>query len=176
MKRKEIINEHDLTKKMLDTIRGINLIKEAEESGDTISPAEGDQVYNDEAKKIADTVDPRVQITKFKIYPKDRDVQFEGRLDSGINFSMSTKAMKLSISITENENNEILLKSFEKLKNSNLLTPEEESELAKKIQSGTPKNIFVDKDLLATLQKLNGYYENWTREWATKLNTEYKPK
>jgi len=144
MKRKEIINEHDLTKKMLDTIRGINLIKEAEESGDTISPAEGDQVYNDEAKKIADTVDPRVQITKFKIYPKDRDVQFEGRLDSGINFAMSTKAMKLSISITD--------------------------------ENGGPKSIFVDKELLATLQKLNGYYENWSREWATKLNTEYKPK
>jgi hypothetical protein len=144
MKRKETINEHDLTKKMLDTIRGINLIKEAEEGGDVISPAEGDQVYTDEAKKIADTVDPRVQITKFKIYPKDRDVQFEGRLDSGINFAMSTKAMKLSISITD--------------------------------ENGAAKNIFVDKDLLATLQKLNGYYENWSREWATKLNTEYKPK
>ena len=144
MKRKETINEHDLTKKMLDTIRGINLIKEAEEGGDVISPAEGDQVYTDEAKKIADTLDPRVQITKFKIYPKDRDVQFEGRLDSGINFAMSTKAMKLSISITD--------------------------------ENGGPKNIFVDKDLLATLQKLNGYYENWSREWATKLNTEYKPK
>jgi hypothetical protein len=57
---------------------------------------------------------------------------------------MSIKAMKLSISITD--------------------------------ENGAPKNIFVDKDLLATLQKLNGYYENWTREWAQKLNTEYKPK
>jgi hypothetical protein len=25
------------------------------------------------------------------------------------------------------------------------------------------------------LRKLNGYYENWVREWAKKLNTEYKP-
>jgi hypothetical protein len=144
MKNKETINEHDLTKKMLDTLRGVSLIKEAEEGNDVISPSEDDQVYNDEAKKIADTVDPRIQITKFKIYPRDRDVQFEGRLDSGINFFMSTKAMKLSISITD--------------------------------ENGSPKSIFVDKDLLATLQKLNGYYENWTREWAQKLNTEYKPK
>lgn len=144
MKNKEIINEHDLTKKMIETLRGTNLIKESEEGNDTISPVEGDQVYNDEAKKIADIVDPRVQITKLKIYPKDRDVQFEGRLDSGINFSMSTKAMKLSISITD--------------------------------ENGGPKNIFVDKELLATLQKLNGYYDNWSREWATKLNTEYKQK
>ena len=144
MRNKETINEHDLTKKMLSTIRGGNLIKEDEEGGDVITPSQGDQAYTEEAKKLADTVDPRVQITKFKIYPKDRDVQFEGRLDSGINFSMSTKAMKLSISITD--------------------------------ENGRAKNIFVDKDLLATLQKLNGYYENWTREWAQKLNTEYKPK
>jgi hypothetical protein len=144
MRNKETINEHDLTKKMLNALRGGNLIKEAEEGGDVISPSENDQAYVEEIKKIADTVDPRVQITKFKIYPKDRDVQFEGRLDSGINFSMSTKAMKLSISITD--------------------------------ENGRPKDIFVDKDLLATLQKLNGYYENWTREWAQKLNTEYKPK
>jgi hypothetical protein len=26
------------------------------------------------------------------------------------------------------------------------------------------------------ISELNGYYENWTREWAQKLNTEYKPK
>lgn len=144
MKNKELINEHDLTKKMLSTLRGEKLIKESEEGNDVISPAENDPAYTEEAKKLADTVDPRVQVTKFKIYPRDRDVQFEGRLDSGINFAMSIKAMKLSISITD--------------------------------ENGRPKNIFVDKDLLATLQKLNGYYENWTREWAQKLNTEYKPK
>jgi hypothetical protein len=85
-----------------------------------------------------------VQITRFKIYPKDRDVQLDGRLDSGINFYLSVKAMKLSISITD--------------------------------ENGKAKDIFIDKELLATLQKLNGYYENWTREWAQKLTTEYKPK
>ena len=144
MKNKEIINEHDITKKMLDTVRNHKMLTESEEGNDVITPSENDEAYTEEAKKLADTVDPRVQITKFKIYPKDRDVQFDGRLDSGINFSMSTKAMKLSISITD--------------------------------ENGNPKQIFVDKELLATLQKLNGYYENWTREWAQKLNTEYKPK
>lgn len=144
MKNKETVNEHDITKKMLDTLRGPFLINEEDEGGDVITPKENDQAYTEETKKISDTVDPRVQITKFKIYPKDRDVQLEGRLDSGIDFSMSTKAMKLSISITD--------------------------------ESGKAKYIFIDKELLATLQKLNGYYENWTREWAQKLNTEYKPK
>jgi len=144
MENKQNINEHDLTKKMIDTLRGKNLLKEGDEGNDVISPTDGDDTFNDEAKKLGDTVDPRVQITKFKIYPKDRDVQLDGRLDMGINFNMSVKAMKLSISITED--------------------------------NGKAKSIFVDKDLLLTLQKLNGYYENWTREWAQKLNTEYKPK
>lgn len=144
MENKQNINEHDLTKKMIDTLRGKNLLNEGDEGNDVISPTDGDDTFNDEAKKLGDTVDPRVQITRFKIYPKDRDVQLDGRLDMGINFNMSVKAMKLSISITED--------------------------------NGKAKSVFVDKDLLLTLQKLNGYYENWTREWAQKLNTEYKPK
>jgi hypothetical protein len=132
------INEHDITKRMIDTLRRIN---EGDEDSDVITPAKNDPVYQEEHKKISDTVDPRVNITKFKIFPKDRDVQFEGRFDTGINFFMSTRAMKLSISITDPE--------------------------------GKPIKIFVDADLISTIQKLNGFYENWTREWAQKLNSEY---
>ena len=57
---------------------------------------------------------------------------------------MSTKAMKLSISVTDDQ--------------------------------GQATRIYVDNELLATMQKLNGFYENWTREWAQKLNTEYRAK
>ena len=142
--KNNLINEHDLTKKMIDVLRTKSLISEAEEGNDVISPSEDSSEYKDEAKKLADTVDPRVQITKFKIYPRDRDVQFEGRLDSGVNFFMSIKAMKLSISITD--------------------------------ENGKPKIIYVDNELIATIQKLNGYYDNWSKEWAQKLNTEYKSK
>ena len=145
MKNKNLISEHDLTKKMLDVIRNNRLLVEQEqESSDVITPSENDPTYSEEVKKISDSVDPRVQVTKFKIYPRDRDVQFEGRLDSGINFFMSTKAMKLSISITDDE--------------------------------GNATRIYLDNDLVKTIQKLNGFYENWTREWAQKLNTEYKAK
>ena len=151
--KKNLINEHDYTKKMLDAIRGDSsrVIKEAlettnsenhEDGGDVITPNSSDSNYSDEVKKFSDTVDPRVQITKFKIYPKDRDVQFEGRLDSGINFYMSIREMKLSISITD--------------------------------EDGKAIKIYVDSDLIATIQKLSGYYENWSKEWAQKLTTEYK--
>lgn len=143
MKNRNIINEHDQTKKMIDILRG-GLLTESDEGSDVISPNQNDAVFKEETKKISDAVDPRIQITKFKIYPRDRNVEFEGRLDSGINFFMSTKAMKLSISITDDQ--------------------------------GQATRIYLDKELIATIQKLNGFYENWTREWAQKLNTEYRAK
>lgn len=139
-----VISEHDITKRMIDSITNMRVISESEEGADVITPTATDTVYQDEVKKIGDSVDPRIQVTKFKIYPMDRDVQFEGRLDSGINFFMSTKAMKLSISITD--------------------------------ENGVASKIYLDAELISTIQKLNGYYENWTREWAQKLNTEYKAK
>ena len=148
-----MINEHDLTKKMLSVMRGQLLTEEQngenetgepQESSDVITPKPNDSVYTEEVKKLSDTVDPRVVVNKFKIYPKDRDVQLEGILDAGINFFMSSKAMKLQISITD--------------------------------ANGAAIKIYVDKDLISMIQKLDGYYENWTREWAVKLNTEYKPK
>lgn len=156
--KKDLINEHDFTKKMLEVMRNGGLLKEAEEGQpveeptpnegahdegkDVITPSENDVNYSEEIKKFSDTVDPRVQVSKFKIYPRDRDVQFEGRLDSGINFFMSIKAMKLSISVTDDQ--------------------------------GQPTKIYVDNELLATMQKLSGYYENWSKEWAQKLTTDYK--
>jgi hypothetical protein len=145
MKSKNILNEYDQTKKMIETIRNSSkFINESDEGSDVITPTPTDAVYSEEVKKISDSVDPRIQITKFKIFPRDRDVQFEGRLDSGINFFMSTKAMKLSISITDTQ--------------------------------GQAIKIYVDTELISTIQKLNGYYENWTREWAQKLNTDFKAK
>jgi hypothetical protein len=140
-KPKELISEYDVTKKMLDKIR---LLTENDEGGDVISPTPSDSIFIDEYKKIRDSVDPRLQITKFKIYPNDRDVQFDGRLDSGINFFMSVKAMKLSISITDS--------------------------------SGNSTRIYLDDDLMTVIKKLDGYYDNWVREWSQKLATEYKAK
>ena len=138
-----MINEHDMTKKMMEIVRN-GLLTESNEGNDVISPTPNDPTYKDELKKFADTVDARVQITKFKIYPNDKNVQLEGRLDSGINFFMDVKAMNLSISITD--------------------------------QQGNPLRIYIDDAILGTIQKLDGYYKNWTDEWAKKLLTEYKPR
>ena len=99
-----MINEHDMTKKMMNIIR-TGLLTEANEGNDVITPNQNDPTYTEEVKKFGDTIDPRVQITKFKIYPNDKNVEFEGRFDMGINFFMSIKAGRLSISITDNEGN-----------------------------------------------------------------------
>ncbi len=157
---KDIINEHDHTKKMLDIIRGgyvdINRIiteNDAESDAPTdavndtesdadnnLSPVEGDSIFNEELTKLRDTVDPKVKITNFKIYPNDDNVLIEGvflqneGLDSGIKFKMKLEASEIEIKINA---------------------------------------IDLTDKVLNLLQKLKGYYQNWVDEWAVKV-TEYK--
>lgn len=144
----ENVNEHDMTKKMMDVMRGgykSKLITENEAShdADTISPNPGDAVFNDELKKLQDTVDPRVNISNFKIYPTDQNVVIEGTFlqregeDSGIKFKMS---------------------------------------LAKGDIETSMNNIDLNDKVNILLNKLKGYYENWVDEWALKLANEYRPK
>ncbi len=105
--RKNIINEHDKTKEMMEIIRGgfkTRLITE-DENKDTISPKLGDAVFNDELKKLQDIVDPRVEINNFKIYPSDGNVVMEGIFlkkeneDTGIKFKMSLAAGEIETSM-----------------------------------------------------------------------------
>jgi hypothetical protein len=140
----EKLNEHDMTKKMMDIFKHgyKKLLNEEDNRTDTISPSPNDPVYKDEVNKFMDTVDPRVEVTKFKIYPNDRNVEFDGILlktnddNGGINFRMSFQAGKVMTSMSD---------------------------------------IDLTGEINEILRKLNGYYENWVREWAKKLNTEYKP-
>ncbi len=143
---KENINEHDMTKKMMDIMRGgfkTRLLTENDEQHDTLSPKPGDAVFNDELKKLQDTVDPRVKISNFKIYPADQNVVIEGTFlqredqDSGIKFKMSLAAGDIETSMN---------------------------------------NIDLSDKVSLLLQKLKGYYENWVDEWALKLANEYRPK
>ena len=139
---KENINEHDMTKKMMSVMRGgYKLLMEdegategategasnppldaVEDSGDTISPKKGDSVFNDELKKLQDTVDPRVKITNFKIYPVDENVILEGVFlqresqESGIKFRMSLAAGDIQTSMTDIELSDKVSLLLQKLK------------------------------------------------------------
>ena len=127
----ERLDEHDMTKKMMDVMRGgykslltevvsdqnmdpqqefqqqqnpeqpktnmVDTIDGPEPDG-TLTPVQGDAVFNDELKKLQDTVDSSVDITNFKIYPSDKNIMIEGILEerntqgSGIKFRMELKA------------------------------------------------------------------------------------
>ena len=148
---KENINEHDMTKKMMETLRGgfvKKLIMEEvsvdqDDQKDTLTPKQGDAVFNDELRKLMDTVDSSAQITLFKIYPKDRNAIIEGNVlegeneGSGIKFKMNLKKRDIETSMD---------------------------------------NIELDDDISFILQKLKGYYKNWCDEWARKITNEYNQK
>lgn len=169
---KENINEHDMTKKMMDIMRGgfkttLNEFKdvpslgttqpqqqpkklepgddspEPQKDGDTLSPKQGDAVFTDELKKLRDTVDPEVTITNFKIYPSDKNVVIEGVFQQ-----------------RESENSGIHFKM---------------SLRAGKIETSMV-DIDLNDDTSTLLAHLKGYYENWKNEWATKVVDEYPPK
>lgn len=168
---KENINEHDMTKKMMDIIRGgynKGLIKEAEDMSsqstnipmapnnepiannvdsddqkDTITVQPSDPVFQDEAKKLRDIVGPSAKIEDFKIFPTQGNVIISGSLNQG-----------------EGENTGIKFIM---------------SLLARKIQI-TMNNIEVDDEVDAELTKLRGHYKNFEDEWDVKMSTEYKPK
>jgi hypothetical protein len=148
---KENINEHDMTKKMMEVIRGgyrSKLITEAEEQPsedntggdqkDTISPKEGDAVFNDEYKKLSEIVDPSVGITNFKIYPVDKNAFIEGNI-------LNNRA-QFKMELSEDE---------------------------VKVDTGT---IGLNDDNNEILKKLQGYFKNWKNEWAKKINTEFNQK
>ena len=171
---KENINEHDMTKKMMDSIRNgfktlvTEEVEEAEtevdnteavagddlpepteeeeeiekESEDTISPISGDAVFNDELKKLQDTVNASAKITNFKIYPSDDNVMIEGLFlrneneNSGIRFTMTLNAREVKLEMQGSND--------------------------------------LDDDVIDLLKKLKGYYKVWADEWYLKLTNEYK--
>ncbi len=103
---KENINEHDMTKKMMDIVRGgfkNKLITENEED-DFISPTPSDAIFQDQLKKLQ-IIDSSAQITNFKIYPNDMNVIIEGTFlkratdDSGITFKMELTGRDIETSM-----------------------------------------------------------------------------
>lgn len=95
---------------------------EPAESKDVITPVAGDAVFNDELKKLQDTVDPRVKITSFKIYPVDENVIIEGvflqreKEGTGITFRMSLAAGEIETSMNDIELSDKVSLLLQKLK------------------------------------------------------------
>lgn len=80
---KENINEHDMTKKMMDIMRGgfKNLLKEDENNeydrDYTMTIEPGSELFNQELAKFS-KLDVDVTLTEFKIYPNQQNVKVTG--------------------------------------------------------------------------------------------------
>ena len=159
-----MINEHDITKAMLNTVRGIIRENEtmqpqmgaqaqAEEqptneivilkNGEPQQVSAGMRTYWDgadgEKNKFMQSVTNDVTFSNFTITPKTAtgggDVMISGKFDSNdVDFTMY-KDQTLGLRISANDTQ-------------------------------------INGDLMELLRKLNGYYDNWQKEWASKLNTE----
>lgn len=86
-----MINEHDMTKKMMDTIRTQKkLLRENMGGNDGVIELSGDERKGEE-DKFRETVDSSAQITVFNIYPDANNVVFGGTIQGmgGIEFQFT---------------------------------------------------------------------------------------
>lgn len=89
---------------------------------DSLDVKPGDSAFQDELKKLQDTVDPRVSISNFKIYPMDNNVIIEGTFlkredeNSGIKFKMSLAKGDIETSMTNIELSDKVSLLLQKLK------------------------------------------------------------
>lgn len=168
-----MINEHDMTKSMIDKMRSVKLIREMVEPNqpqqDMVSNNESGQsapqeiiiVKNGEEQNVEgsisgfwkadkesfmETVSSDVRFTSFTITPKSNsnegDVKMTGILDAYDIGFSMNKNVSLGLVITT--------------------APE----------GSQSSDVKLDDDVMKTLSALYKYYQNWYKDWSTKLNTE----
>tara|TARA_R100001015_G_C4632576_1_gene196322 strand:- start:2374 stop:2859 length:486 start_codon:yes stop_codon:yes gene_type:complete len=154
MKNNRIENEHDITKRMLNTIRkGGNRLNENEEitiddkevdddgAIENETEIETDDVEGEnneldspeakeEASKISEMVNPLINVTSFKIYEDSGNVVLSG------NFQNTDIDWQFS-------------------KNDGLFINAE--------------NVNLTDNVKEMLDKLSAYYKNWQNDWASKI-------
>ena len=82
---KQRINEHDMTKKMMDILRGgykDMLTEEVDNQKDTKDYTTSNPIYQEELKKIKETVDSSIEIDEFRSYidPNNKNVMMTGTM------------------------------------------------------------------------------------------------
>jgi hypothetical protein len=82
---KNNINEHDMTKKMMDILRGgykDMLTEEVDNQKDTKDYTTSNPIYQEELKKIKETVDSSIEIDEFRSYinPNNKNVMMTGTM------------------------------------------------------------------------------------------------
>lgn len=163
---KDRINEHEMTQKMMEIMRGgykqllseadgqfdpsstqvnpadMDTSQQAPEPDDVIELKPGDATYESELKTMRDTVSGGVVFTSFNIYPSDSNVVIDGYLekqeseDSGVFFKMALTASDIETSMVDVE---------------------------------------LDDKVTETMKRLAGYYPKFEEDWLTRIH-EYTNK
>lgn len=167
---KDRIDEHDMTKRMMDIMRGgyKGLINEAEfqdaqtqgqPSSDQVNPSDLDQsqeaplpsdtiqltpqdaTYQTELKTMRDTVDDSVNFTSFNIYPEDENVVIDGYLEKR-NADNSGIFFKMDKNASDIETSMV--------------------------------DVELDDEINEIVKRLTGYYQIFVKTWKKNIH-EYKP-
>jgi len=173
---KENINEHDMTKRMMDIIRGgfkTRLITEVDEPTqptqdvnsqaqivpkiddrrDTVEIKSGDAMFEEELKSLTE-IDKSATIDSFIIYLKPKQ-------DSNTQTEPSNENVN-------NENNAIMKGEFlHGLASYTMELNKNEMIINTKPMSLNQKNPQI-------LNMMQGYFENWRDKWTVKITNEFK--
>jgi hypothetical protein len=77
------MNEHDITRGMLNTIRQDRFINENLDNSSTSDEEELTSAeLSEQQTNFRKTVSPRVEFTGFKVYPKNKNVVFSGKFEN----------------------------------------------------------------------------------------------
>lgn len=84
-------NEYDISKKMIDQIRGWNNVnKTINESEESIIDLTGDELKG-QKKEFTDMVTARCEYGPFKIYPEANNATFSGKINDNLEWQFSLK-------------------------------------------------------------------------------------
>lgn len=160
---KDRINEHEMTQKMMEIMRGgykellseadgqtqfdpsstqvnpadMDTSQQAPEPDDVIELKKGDATYEDELNLMRDVVDGGVVFTSFNIYPSDSNVVIDGYLEK-----------------QESDDSGIFFKMA--LTASNIETSVVDVELTDTVNE--------------ILKRLTGYYPDFEKRWKTQIH------
>jgi len=167
-----MINEHEITKSMLDTMRLIkesvnteNTIGSTENTGESTEsttapreililkngeeqPVEGSisGFWKSDKESFMQTVSSDVSFTSFSITPK------EGANEGDVKMTGTLDAYDIGFSMNKNASLGLVITT----------SPE----------GAQSSDVKLDEGVMKTLTSLYKYYQNWYKDWSTKLNTE----
>lgn len=161
---KEMINEHDMTKKMMAMVRGgyKSILKEETEGVKAVDIDKNMPIFKDEQKKIKEIVFPIVTVKSITI-SKQGDSK---NVNMKVVFLEGDEGSGVSDDQTQSDNTSTWVNK------DNRAGVYFELDLLRGYEDPVVKNVSNPK-LPEILNKLSGYYDVWATEWAKQNIDDY---